>query len=100
MEGLWLLILYILMLTGHIVNLIYRYRNKNGWWVTLGAQVLSITLAIFLGRYYDNREGFGMMPGLSYLGEVLFSYAAAISFAVIFIVSIFLFVKNKHQKSG
>lgn len=100
MNGLWILILYILMLTGHIVNLIYRYKNKNGCGITLVAQGLSIALAIILGKYYDNKEGYGMMPGLSYLGEVLFSYAAAIAFSVIFITTIFLFIKNKHQKSG
>ena len=97
MNGLWILILYILMLTGHIVNLIYRYKNKNGWGITLVAQGLSIALAIILGRYYDNKEGYGMMPGLSYLGEVLFSYGAAIAFAVVFIVSIFIFVKNRDR---
>ena len=97
MDGLGILIIYVLILTGHIINLIYRYKKGNGWGLTLTGQALSIIIAITIGKHYDGKEGYGEMPGFTYLSEVLFSYAAAIAFAVVFIVTIFLYVKNRNR---
>ena len=37
-------------------------------------------VSIGLMIYYNNLPGYGFMPGLSYLGEVLFSFGAAVFF--------------------
>ena len=82
-------ILYILLLAAQVVLLIFAIRRKPvGYWITLLAlEVLSTVLAWALGVYYDSLPGYGIMPGLTYFAEAIFSYGAAILFGGMLVIS-------------
>lgn len=83
---------YLLMLMIHIANLIFRIRHNNGWCLTFAAQIISMVIAFIVAVCFDRKPGYGFMPGLTYMGEVLFSYAALIAFFTIFLISITAFI--------
>lgn len=100
-----LLIIYILVLFFFIVNLVRCFKYKAKWWRLFICEVVAVCVSAFLCLYYDSLPGDGFMPGFTYLGEVLFSYAAAILFTIILAVtvvskiSIFLHEKKKQGKN-
>lgn len=40
--------------------------------------------------YYNNLPGSGFMPGLTYIGEVLFSYGAMIIYSIILAITLII----------
>ena len=55
---------------------------------------------IVLKEYYNCLPGYGFMPGLSYFGEVLFSFCASVLYGAAFISSacIFIVIEEKKKK--
>ncbi len=94
---------YLLMLMLHIANLIFRIRHNNGWCLTFASQIICMFIALIVAAYFDRKPGYGYMPGLTYMGGVLFSYAALIAFFTIFLIGITAFIlirrKNFSKKS-
>ena len=85
-----MLILYLAVLIFQIVLLIRCVRRPfpKSWAILYVMEAISLSAAFFLMRYFDALPGFGMMPGLSYLGEVLFSLGAAIAYGVMLLFSL------------
>lgn len=51
-------------------------------------EVIPMLIANGLRIYYDSLPGYGIMPGLTYIGEVLYSYGASIIYCVLFVISV------------
>ncbi|MBQ4044607.1 MAG: hypothetical protein IJD06_11505 [Clostridia bacterium] len=79
-----LLIFYVIVLLVQILWLVRCILHPMPclWGILLGVQALSAAGAFFLMRYYDSLPGSGKAPGLTYLGETLFSMGACIAYAV------------------
>ena len=45
---------------------------------------------LYVMIYYNNLPGYGFMPGLTYLGEVLFSFGAVVLYCISFLISIYM----------
>ncbi len=85
-----LLGIYILILLLQVALIVIALRKKKKvlWPILFACEIISLVIAVFLGHYYDNLPGSGFMPGLSYIGEVLFSYGAAVVYGVMLLGSI------------
>lgn len=98
----FLLILYIAVFIAQIVLFVIAIKRKtNKSWLTLFlAEIIPMIISLCLMIYYNNLPGYGFMPGLSYLGEVLFSFGATILYGVLFLVSVcgFVVIKVKNKK--
>ena len=73
--ALFLLITYIVILIFQIILFVITIRKKNKknlWRILFSAELISLLISIGLMIYYNNLPGYGFMPGLTYLGEVLF----------------------------
>lgn len=93
-----LLIGYIVILIALVALLVLSLRkNTKLHWVTLfSAESVSMLVSLGLARYYDSLPGYGMMPGLSYLEEVVASYGALVVYGVTLLVSaIFMIVRAR-----
>ncbi len=92
--ALFLLITYILILILQIILLVIAIRKKKLWGMLFSIEVIPMVIAIGLTIRYNNLPGYGFMPGLSYLGEVLFSFGATILYGINFLISV-CFYKSK-----
>ena len=101
--SLFLLIFYIAVFVAQIVLFVLAVKRKtNKNWLTLFlAEIIPMIISLCLMIYYNNLPGYGFMPGLSYLAEVLFSFGATVLYGVLLLVSICSFivikVKNKNN---
>lgn len=99
------IIIFILLLIFLIVNLIKYLKYKTKLVRLFLLNIFSIALFMILLIYYNNLPGYGFMPGLSYLGEVLLSFCAVILYSIILIIAIvsklilFLLEKKKQGKN-
>lgn len=84
-----LLIAYIVIFVVQFILLVasIRKKQKKLWRKLFLIQLISILVSIGLGFLYDRLPGYGFMPGLSYLGEVLFSFGAAMVYGLFFLIS-------------
>lgn len=94
MTSMVLLIAYIAIFILQIVLLVLSIRKKTTkLWISLFlSEVIPMFAAYFLMRYFDTLPGYGVMPGLSYFGETLFSLGAAVLYAADLFVSLCVFV--------
>lgn len=99
-----LLILYLIVFIIQIILLvkaIKRQETKN-WIKVLVLEIIFILISIILLCYYNSLPGYGIMPGLSYLGEILFSFGAAILYFVMLVITIcakiIIYEKNQKQQ--
>lgn len=53
-------------------------------------EILVLMNAVCYTHYYNTKPGYGIMPGLSYIGEVTFGMLASGVFAVLLFVSILI----------
>ena len=92
--ALFLLIVYILFLILHIILNVKAFRNKaKKYWTNIFfIESVSIIIALTVMLYYKSLPGYGMMPGFSYLGEILFSYVAAVLYIICLMISVFVYV--------
>ena len=59
----------------------------------------SLLAALLLMRYFDQAPGYGMMPGLTYIQEVFYSFGAAVAFTGLLLFSLVLGVCAVRHKS-
>lgn len=88
-----LLIAYIAVLIVQVVLLVssIRKKSKKSWLILCLLELISLASATGLFFYYNSLTGYGMMPGLTYLGEVLFSYGAALVYGGMLAVSVIIY---------
>lgn len=88
--ALFLLIIYIVILILQIILLVITIRKKTKKLcrTLFSIELIPMLISIGLMIYYSNLPGYGFMPGLSYLGEVLFSFGAAVLYGISFLISI------------
>lgn len=80
-------LIYILIIT-QIVWLIMYISNKTK--KVLGLFILELITFVcgtVMATYYEQLSGTGMMPGLSYLGEILLGYLAVLLTSLIFVIT-------------
>ena len=82
-----LLIIYIVILIFLIANFVKCLKNKAKWSRLFIFEIFSTILSAILLMYYNNLPGSGFMPGLTYLGEVLFSFGAMILYSIILAIT-------------
>lgn len=96
-----LFIIYILIFIFQIFFLVQCMKNKNKWKKLFLFETIALILALILLWYYNQLPGYGFMPGLTYLGEVLVSFGAIVIFLVMLFASIVLrlitYARNKNK---
>lgn len=102
MGSLFLLILYLVVFIVQIILLVKAIKKKENkkWIKVFVLEVFSIIISIILLFYYESLPGYGFMPGLSYLGEILLSFGVAILYSVMLFITICakIIIYEKHQK--
>ena len=85
-----MLIAYMVILVLQIVLLVLSLRKKQKklWLSLFLVEVIPMLIANGLRIYYDSLPGYGIMPGLTYIGEVLYSLGASIVYCLVFLVSV------------
>ena len=83
-----ILLVFAVLLVLVIVLFVRLIRRKTGAPVLLLTELASAAFSLGMARYYDSLPGYGFMPGLSYLGEILAGVCAAAIFAFLFLVSV------------
>ena len=85
-----LLVAYMVILVLQIVLLVLSLRKKQKklWLSLFLVEVIPMLIANGLRIYYDSLPGYGIMPGLTYIGEVLYSLGASIVYCLVFLVSV------------
>ena len=97
-----LLFLYLSVLSVHIILLckVLRAPAQKRWLRLFLVQLLSIVASLLLMSYFDDLPGTGMMPGLTYFAEVIFSLIAAALYSTGLLCSLILWLwSKKHRKS-
>ena len=84
-----LAVIYLALLVGQLVMLIRTIRRPvvKRWGLLLASELFCALGAWRLARFFDALPGVGMMPGLTYLAEVLFSLGAAVVYGALLAVS-------------
>ena len=97
---LFLLITYIVILILQIILLVVTIRKKTKklWMTLFSIELIPMFIVIGLMNYYDNLPGYGIMPGFSYLGEVLFSFGAAVLYGISFLISICSYIVTAKKR--
>lgn len=104
-ETLLVLILYLVIFIGQIVLLVKAIKKKEtkSWIKVFLLEVFSIIISITLWQYYEILPGYGFMPGLSYLDEVLFSFGNTILSAIMLFITIctkiIIYIKSKKSNN-
>lgn len=96
-----LLIAYFIMFAAQITSLVFAVKKKTTklWVGTFISEIIPLILSIITMMYFNSLPGYGFMPGLSYLGEILFSFGAAALYAIMILVSlvVFLCIRKKRK---
>lgn len=101
-----ILIMYFALLAVAIVLLLLAVIKKKRIFfiVSYTVQTVFLVLSIVLAKYFDSLPKTGMMPGLVYFSEILFSILASWVFAGLLIITtallIVLYVKSKRKGKG
>ena len=74
-----------------------RKKTKKLWRILFSAELVPLLISIGLMIYYNDLPGYGFMPGLTYLGEILFSLGAVVLYCISFLISIcsYIAISNK-----
>ena len=78
---------YIGILIWQFVWLISACKARKGWLRLIVLEVISAAASLTLMFYYDSLPGIGMMPGLTYFAEVMYSMLFATVYAVMAVIS-------------
>lgn len=78
------LMIYFLILFVQIAGTVFAARkNKFLFWALVYVfEILSVVGAIIAMLYFDRRPGYGILPGLSYFSETIYSLCAALVYGV------------------
>lgn len=97
--ALFLLITYIVIFTFQIILFVITIRKKKKLWrILFSAELIPLLISIGLMIYYNNLPGYGFMPGLTYLGEVLFSFGAVVLYCISFLISICSYIAISYKQ--
>ena len=98
--ALFLLITYIVIFTFQIILFVITIRKKTKklWRILFSAELIPLLISIGLMIYYNNLPGYGFMPGLTYLGEVLFSFGAVVLYCISFLISICSYIAISYKQ--
>ena len=90
--ALFLLITYIVILIFQIILFVISIRKKTKklWRILFSAELVPLLISIGLMIYYNDLPGYGFMPRLTYLGEVLFTFGADVLYCISFLISIYM----------
>lgn len=97
MEGGISLIFYLAIFVIQIILLVKSIKNKKRklWGTLIILEIFAIVGSVILYNYYDSLPGYGFMPGLTYLGDVLFSIGFAILYLITFIITICIMILQR-----
>ncbi|MCH5280310.1 MAG: hypothetical protein J1E61_02485 [Lachnospiraceae bacterium] len=85
-----LFIIYIVALILMIRTFIRCMKHKSKWLKLFVSEIAFLLISNRLMVYYDSLPGYGFMPGLTYLGEVLASYVAMVAYAILLALTTFI----------
>lgn len=95
-------ILYLVVFVVQIILLVKSIKKKEKkYWINVFVlEIFSIIISISLWFYYESLPGYGFMPGLSYLGEILLSFGVAILYSIMLFITICakIIIYERHQK--
>ena len=93
-------ILYLVLLLLQILLLVVTIRKplKKRWTLLFVAEAISEAAAVLLMHYYNTLPGTGMMPGLTYFAQTIYSMAAAAVYAGMLVISFVVMVVLSSQK--
>jgi hypothetical protein len=94
--------MYLLVFILQIVLQVKAIRKglKKLWISLVLLELISMLAANRIQAYYDSLPGYGIMPGFSYMGEVLLSFFASVLYGACFLISscIFIVLEEKKKK--
>ena len=98
--ALFLLITYIVIFTFQIILfvIIIRKKTKKLWRILFSSELIPLLISIGLMIYFNNLPGYGFMPGLTYLGEILFSFGAVVLYCISFLISICSYIAISYKQ--
>ena len=85
-----LLISYLSVFIIEIVLLVKFFKSKQNkyWLINIILEICFIIISIIMFNYYDNLPGYGLMPGLTYVTQLLFSFCGCILNIIMLFVTI------------
>lgn len=86
--AIFFLIFYVVIFIFEIVQYIKCIKNKVKWSRLFKYEIFFIILSAILWFYYENLPSKGFMPGLTYLGEILFSFGAMVLYCIAFVITL------------
>lgn len=97
-----LIILYAFMFIFLVITMIKCFKNKVKWLKLILFEIFLIVLSFILFYYYNSLPGRGMMPGLTYIGEVVVSFIATILFILMLVLTLIIkiikYLSKKQKK--
>jgi len=97
-----LLLFYLLALAIQIVMFAGCLKKpvRVRWSMLFLCELCALTAAVYFSIYYNSLPGYGMMPGLTYFAEALYSMVGAVGYLGMLILSVLacLIVKLKNHK--
>ena len=98
--ALFLLITYIVIFTFQIILFVITIRKKTKklWRILFSSELIPLLISIGLMIYFNNLPGYGFMPGLTYLGEILFSFGAVVLYCISFLISICSYIAISYKQ--
>lgn len=94
--------MYILAFIIQIILMVKCFKHKVKWRILLIFETICILIAMFIGNYYSSLPGYGFMPGLTYLGQVMVSYISMIIYIIMFCVTLLiktiLYLRKKKEE--
>lgn len=85
-----LFIVYIAAFIFMIITSVRCFKGKTKWLKLFLLEILSLVVSALLLTYYGHLPGYGFMPGLTYLGEILVSYIAMMVYAILLALTAFI----------
>ncbi len=99
-----LLFFYLLALAIQIVMFVGCLKKpvRVRWSLLFLCELCALTAAVYFSTYYNALPGYGMMPGLTYFAETLYSAAGAVVYLCMLLVSVLacVIVKLKSKNNG
>ncbi len=85
-----LLFFYVLALVIQIFLLIGCLKKpvRVRWSLLFLCELCALTSAVYFSFYYNSLPGYGMMPGLTYFSETMYSMAGAVVYLCMLLVSV------------
>ena len=93
-----MLILTLIVFVIILYQLIQCIRTQKNWTRLFLVEISAIIVSFILTMIYENLPGFGFMPGLSYLYEIVVSFCAGAVFSLVFIVSVLVYFFTKSKR--